>query len=100
MSENIMKTFEYYRGYSDGFKEGYNKALEYFKDQIVNRSTQILISAEELLFQTCNNKCYLYKTEHCKTDGLVPFDATTCKNYHDDFIERRRIWNSLMQDRY
>jgi len=95
MSENIRKTFEYHRGYSDGFKDGYNKALEHFKDEIFNRPMQFLISGskEELLEKICKGKCYLYNKEYCKPDGLVLDDVTTCKNFHtkESFIGLNKL---------
>lgn len=42
-----------------------------------------MISKKELHYQTCK-ECYLYNKEYCKPDGLVLFDATTCKNYHTE----------------
>lgn len=84
MHNNIIKPIEYYRGYSNGFKEGYNKALEYFKDEIHNRPNQIIISKEDLLGKVCKDKCYLYNKEYCKPDGLTLFDVTTCKNFHTE----------------
>lgn len=31
---NIDNSFDYCRGYSDGFQEGYNKALEHFNNKL------------------------------------------------------------------
>ena len=84
MGEAIKHHEFYQQGYSDGYKEGFNKALEYYKDQILNRPMQVLIGKEELLDKVCNDKCYLYNTEYCKPDGLVLFDATTCKSFHTE----------------
>jgi hypothetical protein len=83
--ESAIKYHEFYQqGYSDGYKEGFTKALECYKDQILNKSTQIIIGKEELLDRVCKGKCYLYKTEHCKPDGLALHDATTCKSFHTE----------------
>ena len=39
------------------------------------------MKGDEIREQTCK-ECYLFNTEYCFPDGLVPFDATTCKTYH------------------
>lgn len=74
----------YQQGYSDGYKEGFSKALEYYKDQIINRPIQVIVRKEELLDKVCKGKCYLYNTEHCKPDGLALSDVTTCKSFHTE----------------
>lgn len=93
--EEAKLSFEYYHGYSNGFKEGYNKALEHFKD----KTTQIIIiDKEEILEKTCKDKCYLYNKKYCRLDGLVLFDATTCKNYHTE--ESFKSFIDLLADQY
>lgn len=47
--QNTRKSFEYQRGYEDGFKEGYNKALEYLiEQQKYSTGTQIVVQVDDI----------------------------------------------------
>lgn len=47
---------EYHKGFTDGYKEGYTKALENYMDQI-----HILKSAPQIIVECRLNKCDFYK---------------------------------------
>lgn len=93
--EKAIQHHEFYRqGYSDGYIEGLNKALEYYKGQIINKPTEIIISKEALTDIICKGKCYLYNTKYCKPDDLALYDATTCKSFHTE--ESFKAMNKLL----
>ena len=68
--------------------------IEYYKDQIINKPTEIIISKEALTDIICNGKCHLYNTKYCKPDDLALYDATICKSFHKE--ESFKAMNKLL----
>jgi len=48
--ESIKKSFEYWHGYSDGYKEGFSKALQEFQKELelarMSRPIEIVLEKE------------------------------------------------------